>query len=71
MDILSTIKRIAQRENIEGQSEFLSKWLDYYQGTQSALNYKVYNGTRYKRKRRKTLKIQKKICQDFADFILN
>lgn len=71
MDLLSTIKRIANRNKIEGQSEYLNEWLKYYQGTQSALNYRVYNGTRYKRKKRKTLKIQKKISEDFANFILN
>lgn len=71
MDLISVIKRIAQRENVEGQSEYLSTWLSYYEGKQASLNYKIYNGSNYKRRKRKSLKVPKKLCEDFANFVLN
>ena len=71
MDIISVIRRISERENVEGQSEFLSTWLSYYEGTQKALHYKIYNGTNYKRRKRKSLNLPKKLGEDFANFILN
>lgn len=71
MDLISIIKKIANRENVEGQSPYLSTWLDYYNGTQKNLKYRVYNGNSYKRRTRKSLKMPKKICEDFSNFILN
>lgn len=71
MNLISVIKRISQRDKVEGQSEYLSEWLAYYEGKQKSLKYRVYNGSNYTTRKRKSLKMPKKVSEDFANFVLN
>ena len=72
MDIIQTIKRIANRRYAEGQSGYIPVWQQYYGGDYANLHYKIDTGIGETLKlTKKTLNLPKKICEDFANFILN
>lgn len=71
-DILSTIQRLAERENIEGQSKYLSRWQQFYANDYVERNYVITTGTGTTLMlEKKTLSMPKKVCEDVANFILN
>lgn len=72
MDIISTIKRIANRRYVEGKSGYIPKWQQYYAGDYANLHYKIDTGIGETLKlKKKSLNMPKKVVEDFANFILN
>lgn len=72
MDISATIKRIANRDYMEGKNPYIAKWQRYYRGDYDYLHYKINTGVgQTLRLKKKTLNMPKKISEDFANFILN
>lgn len=56
-------------ENIEQK---LETWKQWYRGDVSGFHeYSIYNGKKKSRKRRKTLNMAARVCQDWADLLLN
>lgn len=56
-------------ENIDTK---LSLWEQWYKGeVKSFHNYKIYEGQKHLNKRRKTLNMAARVCEDWADLLLN
>lgn len=71
MDITSTIKKVLGRSWIEGQSPWISKWNSYYRGNNKSLYYGVNTGDKNITVSKKSLRMPKKVAEDFSNFILN
>ena len=55
-----------------GVSEQISEWLQWYQGKVSKFHsYSQYNGKKKVRRERATLGMAKKVCEDWANLLLN
>lgn len=76
-NVEATIKDLLSKDEwrrtteIEGQSSYLSTWRSYYGNYQDSRFFSItQNNTTY-RCVKKTMSIPKKVCEDFANFILN
>ena len=59
-------------KNVVEDAGYTNMWYQYYQGNVLNFhNYKVYNGIKNIECRRKTLNMPKKICEDWANLLLN
>lgn len=73
MDIASLIIKMGLEpiDAVGGRSD-IRTWSAWYKGfVPDAHNYKVYNGIRHVTKRRATLGMAKRICEDWANLLLN
>jgi len=53
-------------------SEYIRMWNEWYQGDVSTFHrYKVYNGKNHVKCRRSTLNMGKKVCEDWANLLMN
>ena len=51
---------------------YQNEWLGWYKGSVPKFqNYKIYNGNKEIKCKRYTLNIAKKVCEDFANLLLN
>lgn len=72
LDIKSYIGKYFPNKNIESQSEYLSLWEAWYKGyVKDFHKYTIYTGKQYVDVNRKTLRIAKKCCEDWANLLLN
>jgi A118 family predicted phage portal protein len=72
LDIKSYISKYFEGRKIESQSEYLSLWEDWYRGyVKDFHKYRIYTGKQYVTVNRKTLRIAKKCCEDWANLLLN
>lgn len=52
--------------------QYIDKWRRWYQGdVKNFHHYKVYNGQNHIKRKRKSLGMAKKVCEDIADLLLN
>ena len=71
MTIESIIKDITGKD-IVALNELTETWLQYYQGDVLKFHhYEEYNGNNNIKRKRKTLNMPKKICEDWANLLLN
>lgn len=71
MTIQEIIKKISKRNYIY-ESNKISEWLSWYNGKVNTFHfYNKYNGVKNVRKERVSLGMAKKICEDWADLLLN
>lgn len=71
MNIESVIKQITGKDVI-ALNDYTDLWLQYYEGNVKDFhNYDVYNGINKIKCKRKTLNMPKKICEDWANLLLN
>ena len=74
---MATIEEIIKAKlgynEIEGQSDYLQSWLEWYKGyVPSFHNYKVVNGTKMPSQReRKRLPSAKMVCDEWANLLIN
>jgi A118 family predicted phage portal protein len=73
MDISTLIKKMGfDPMDTKGGRGDIETWCAWYKGfVPEAHNYKVYNGIRHVTKKRATLGMAKRICEDWANLILN
>ena len=72
LDIKSYISKYFENKNIESQSDYLNLWEDWYRGfVKDFHKYSIYTGKTYVDVNRKTLRIAKKCCEDWANLLLN
>ncbi len=73
MDITSLIIKMGLEPiDTEGGRGDIAAWGAWYKGfVPEAHNYKVYNGIRHVTKKRATLGMAKRICEDWANLLLN
>ena len=71
MNIESVISEITGKE-VVALNDYTELWLQYYKGNvENFHNYEVYNGVKNLKCERKTLNMPKKICEDWANLLLN
>ena len=71
MTIEKVIKEITGKD-VVAFNDLTDTWLQYYKGDVDKFhNYKVYNGVKEISTKRKTLNMPKKICEDWANLLLN
>lgn len=71
-DILEIIKKYIGKRTIQPQNEYLSMWYEWYQGKSKDFHpYKIYNGSNYVNKVKRSLGMAKKGCEDWANLLLN
>lgn len=71
MNIEGVIKQITGKDVI-ALNDYTDLWLQYYKGNvENFHNYDVYNGVNKIKCNRKTLNMPKKICEDWANLLLN
>lgn len=51
--------------------EYIALWRDWYKGQNSFHNYLQYNGRKRVQRKRATLNMAKKLCEDWANLLLN
>lgn len=73
MNIIEIIKRISGRSNIEDFNNSKTReWLSWYSGKIRKFHfYNIYNGTKKIPMERLTLSMPKKVCEDWANLLMN
>ena len=72
IDIKKYIKEYFPDQEIEEQSPYLNTWEGWYKGYVGAFHdYTIYNGKQDVKKRKKSLNIAKKSCEDWANLLFN
>lgn len=72
IDIRKYIKEYFPDQEIEEQSPYLNTWEGWYKGYVGTFHdYTIYNGKQDVKKRKKSLNIAKKCCEDWANLLLN
>lgn len=70
-----TVENILKNEGLTcdtSMSSYISAWKSWYKGYVSDFhNYKVYNGKEHVELKRMSLKMAKRICEDWANLLLN
>lgn len=71
MTIEKVIKEITGKD-VVAFNDLTDAWLQYYKGDVDKFHdYEVYNGVKKIKSQRKTLNMAKKICEDWANLLLN
>jgi A118 family predicted phage portal protein len=71
MTIEKVIKEITGKD-VVAFNDLTEAWLQYYKGNVDKFHdYEVYNGVKKIKSQRKTLNMAKKICEDWANLLLN
>ena len=71
MTIESIIKEVTGKD-VVALNELTDSWLQYYKGNVDKFhNYQEYNGNNNIKRTRKTLNMPKKVCEDWANLLLN
>ena len=63
---------LSENKRIQSQSSYISLWEKWYKGKfPSFHNYKIWNGKKNVRMEKKSLKMAKKVCEDWASLLMN
>lgn len=66
------LKKLGYDMEDAGQREHIQNWLSWYSGkVDSFHNYSQYNGKKKVRRQRATLSMAKRVCEDWANLLLN
>lgn len=72
IDIRKYIKEYFPNQDIEEQSSYLNTWEGWYKGYVGTFHdYTIYNGKKDVKRRKKSLNIAKKACEDWANLLFN
>lgn len=72
MTLQDIIKKVANKDKLYDMSSYISNWLDWYTGNvKSFHNYTIYNGKKQIAMQRLTLNMAKRVCEDWANLLLN
>lgn len=72
MNAQEVIKRVTGHDKLYTTDEYIKNWLDWYVGNvKSFHNYTIYNGKKQINMKRLTLNMAKRVCEDWANLLLN
>lgn len=71
MNVKGIIKQIADVKKVYENPNPIDLWLSWYKGKTLWHNYKVYNGQNHISLQRYSLQMAKKICEDWANLLIN
>lgn len=72
MTLQDIIKKVVNKDKLYDISSYISNWLDWYTGNvKSFHNYTIYNGKKQIAMQRLTLNMAKRVCEDWANLLLN
>lgn len=66
------IKKVTGKDKLYDMSEYVQNWLEWYEGNVKKFhNYTIYNGKKFVSMKRLTLNMAKRVCEDWANLLLN
>ena len=72
MNANEIIKKVTGYDKLYDMSSYIDNWLQWYEGDVKAFhNYRIYNGKHYIQQKRLTLNMAKRVCEDWANLLLN
>ena len=72
MNANEIIKKVTGQEKLYDMSSYIANWLDWYTGDVKEFhNYTIYNGKKQITMKRLTLNMAKRVCEDWANLLLN
>ena len=72
MNANDVIKKVTNKDKLYDIGEYVSNWLEWYTGNvKSFHNYTIYNGKKFVSMKRLTLNMAKRVCEDWANLLLN
>lgn len=72
MNANEIIKKVTGNNKLYDMSGYIANWLEWYTGNvKSFHNYTVYNGKKQVAMKRLTLNMAKRVCEDWANLLLN
>lgn len=72
MNANEIIKKVTNHDKLYDMSNYINNWLDWYTGdVKSFHNYTIYNGKKQINMKRLTLNMAKRVCEDWANLLLN
>lgn len=72
MNASEIIKKVTNHDKLYDMSSYIDNWLEWYTGNvKSFHNYRVYNGKKHISMKRLTLNMAKRVCEDWANLLLN
>lgn len=72
MNANEIIKKVTGYDKLYSMDEYIANWLEWYTGNvKSFHNYTIYNGKKQVQMRRLTLNMAKRVCEDWANLLLN
>lgn len=72
MNANEIIKKVTNKDKLYDMSSYIENWLQWYTGNvKSFHNYTIYNGKKQVQMKRLTLNMGKRVCEDWANLLLN
>lgn len=72
MNAREVIKKITGQDKLYDMGDYIDNWLEWYTGDVKAFhNYTIYNGKKQLQMKRMTLNMGKRVCEDWANLLLN
>lgn len=72
MNATEIIKKVTNTDKLYDMSSYINSWLEWYTGDAKDFhNYSVYNGKKWVQVKRLTLNMAKRVCEDWANLLLN
>ena len=72
MNANDIIKKVTGHDKLYDMESYISNWLEWYTGDVKKFhNYTLYNGKRKVAMKRLTLNMAKRVCEDWANLLLN
>jgi len=72
MNAKEIINKVTGHDKLYDMESYINNWLDWYTGNvKSFHNYTIYNGKKQIAMKRLTLNMAKRVCEDWANLLLN
>lgn len=74
MKLIELLQEVTQNSDLQlyDNESYVAEWQDWYKGESATFhNYKIYNGKHYNQLRRFSLSMAKKVCEDWANLLVN
>jgi A118 family predicted phage portal protein len=72
MNAQEVIKKVTGNDKLYSMDEYVANWLEWYKGNVDKFhNYTIYNGKKQVSMKRLTLNMAKRVCEDWANLLLN
>lgn len=72
MNVREVLKKVTGQDKLFDMSGYIDNWLAWYSGDVKTFhNYTIYNGKKQLKMKRMTLNMGKRVCEDWANLLLN
>lgn len=72
MNVRDVLKKVTGQDKLFDMSGYIDNWLAWYSGDVKTFhNYTIYNGKKQLKMKRMTLNMGKRVCEDWANLLLN